>query len=91
MGLTYAPQAYAALRDLPPAPKRRIRKALDLLAKDPRHPSLDVRNLDVTGSPPVLRLRVGEYRVAYVVMGRATRVVRIFHRRDGYGWLERMK
>jgi mRNA-degrading endonuclease RelE of RelBE toxin-antitoxin system len=89
MGLTYTPEAAAVLRALPPTPKRRIRDALTLLAKDPRHPSLDIRNLDVEGAPPVLRLRVGEYRVVYVVLGRATRVVRIFHRRDGYGWLER--
>lgn len=84
--------AAAVLRSLPPATKRRLREALRKLAQDPTGTelALDVRALEVPrAAAPLMRLRVGEWRVAYLVKERGFLVLRIFHRRDGYGWMER--
>ncbi len=91
MGLTFAPGVPAFVASLAPAPKKAIRRALDVLKKDARGaPGLNVRRLDGPhGSEPIYRIRVGEYRIAYGFDGRLVRIVLIFHRRDGYGWLER--
>ena len=92
MGLTYAPSVPEFVASLSPGPKKAIRRALDALRKDARGaPGLDVRRLDgPPGLEPVYRIRVGEYRIAFGFDGKNVRVVNIFHRRDGYGWLERM-
>ncbi len=92
MGLKYAPQAAGFLRSLSPTAKRRIRAALDLLDKDNRTAKLDIRALRVDQDLPAhYRVRVGDYRIAFRIVERRTEVVRIFHRRDGYGWLERLQ
>ena len=91
MGLTYGPGCVEILASLPPAPKRLMRAALDALAEDPRPHGFDWKRLETAEtSEPAYRLRVGDYRVVYVVRGAQTRVVRIFHRREGYRWMQRM-
>ncbi len=91
MGLVYEPGTLDFVRSLPPAPKKRLRAALDILSQDPRDQRLDLRALTrPDGKAPVCRAKVGDYRIAFVIDRRTTRVVRIFHRRDGYGWLERL-
>lgn len=91
MGLTYEPSCVAFLRSLPPGPKKALRKALDILDQDPRAPGLDWKRLETSKTTDLLyRLRVGDYRVAFVLRGRHTRVVRIFHRREGYAWMQRL-
>lgn len=37
---------------------------------------------------PVYRLRVAEWRAVFVLRQEEMRVVKIFHRRDGYAWLD---
>lgn len=50
---------------------------------------LDVKRLDLPDrEAPVYRLRVGDWRVVYLVAGTDVLVVRIFHRSEGYQWLE---
>ncbi|MFA5943333.1 MAG: hypothetical protein WC876_02585 [Candidatus Thermoplasmatota archaeon] len=39
---------------------------------------------------PHFRIRVGTYRVVYARHERAHRVLKVFHRSEGYGWLERL-
>jgi mRNA-degrading endonuclease RelE of RelBE toxin-antitoxin system len=85
-----APVAAEVLRTCAPATRRELRAALRALAQDPsgREGALDVREL--TMDPPRLfRLRVGDWRVVYGVAGKDLLVARVFHRKDGYGWLER--
>lgn len=91
MGLSFATQAAAALPTLSPQTKRAVRAALDVIKKDAvGAPGLDVKLLDqAVGKPPMYRIKAGDYRIAYIVDGRDVVVSRIFHRRDGYGWLER--
>lgn len=89
MGLTYSPGVATAIRSLSPAPKRAVRQAFDLLAQDRFAPGLDIRLLRGSG-PAKFRVRVGDYRIVFVVLERETRVLRVFHRSEGYGWLERL-
>lgn len=86
---------YAAdiLRVLPPPVKRSIRAALRELLKDPTGTTtgLDVKALLASEpGPPAYRLRVGDWRIAFEIRAREIRVIRIFHRREGYAWLERL-
>ncbi len=86
--------AAPVLRRLPPPTKRRIREGLRALTRDPYgiEARLDVRELDLDRKEPrVFRLRVGDWRIAYAVRARDAFVVRIFHRSEGYGWLERFE
>ncbi|MCA1819449.1 MAG: type II toxin-antitoxin system RelE/ParE family toxin [Halobacteriales archaeon] len=77
---------------MPPEAKRQMREALRKLATDPsgRSMGLDVKMLRTTEAAPVYRLRIGEWRAAWQVRGNVLQVVRVFHRSEGYGWLERM-
>jgi len=81
----------AQLRAMPPAAKRAMREALRGLGEDPsgRSRLLDVKQLDLRGAdPPIYRLRIGEWRAAFVVEAREIKVVRIFARSEGYRWLD---
>jgi mRNA interferase RelE/StbE len=87
--------AFAApvLGRMPPQPKRRLKEALRLLGQDPtgRTVGLDVKELDASDAlPRLFRLRVGDWRAVFTMEGNDLIVTRIFHRRDGYGWLERL-
>jgi|SRR5690349_23523237 len=84
--------AAAPLSRMPPESKKRMREALRSLGDDPsgRARRLDVKELDLSGEgPALLRLRLGDWRAVYAVRARDVVVVRIFHRSEGYGWLER--
>jgi mRNA-degrading endonuclease RelE of RelBE toxin-antitoxin system len=80
----------AELLRWPPAVKARLRDALRSLAKDPtgRKAGLDVKELQVPGGPRLYRCAVGGYRIAFLVQPDQLRVVRIFHRSQGYAWLD---
>lgn len=82
--LGYTPQAARDIAGLPPEAKRKIRAALEELA---RGDASDVKRLDTEGGIQVWRLRVGRWRIAYTPHGRSLRVLRVFPREHGYGWL----
>ncbi len=79
------------MRGMPPQPKKQIKKALRLLGEDPSGLSnqLDVKRLDTQPGQPMYRLRVGNWRIAFTVDEDVV-VLRIFHREQGYGWLQDM-
>ena len=53
-----------AYRKLPPAIQKKVRKALRLLAEDPRHPSLHTK--PIQGAPGIYEARVDRsYRMTY--------------------------
>jgi mRNA interferase RelE/StbE len=83
--------AAPALQRLPPGTKRRLKSALRALGQDPSGISnrLDVKRLDAEPGQPIYRLRVGDWRIAFTI-DRDVVVLRIFHRREGYGWLADM-
>lgn len=83
--------AKAVLSTMPPTARKRMRAALAQLPEDPSGTTtdLDVKRLRTADEPPVFRLRVGDWRAAFLVRGDTVDVVKIFHRSEGYGWLDR--
>ena len=75
------PAAVRALKKLDPPIARRIRGAIALLAEDPRPPA----SRPLRGRPG-LRVRVGDYRIIYMVQDGVLLivVVTLGHRRDVY-------
>lgn len=60
-----------------------------LKATWPTPTDLDVEQLrGAAHLQPIYRLRVGPWRVVFRASRNRLEVVRVFHRRDGYGWLE---
>lgn len=84
------PEAAEIVRDLPTPVKARIKKAVALLAKDPfgHGGTSGIRKLQ-SKVGTIHRLKVGAWRVAYQVKRDEVRIVHIFPREDGYGWMER--
>ena len=82
------------LRYLPPDTKKRIRAALLALADDPLGltSSIDVKRLarPTKDGPDILRARLGDWRIVYAPRERELLVLNVFHRSEGYGWLERL-
>lgn len=75
--------ALRELRKLDKPLARRVLKAVTKLGSNPRPPG--VRAL--TGQPPgTMRLRIGDYRVVYVIQDHLilVTVVRLAHRREVY-------
>ena len=71
---------------MPPQPRKAVRAALRALAEG--RAGLDVKALDLDDDASLYRLRVGAWRAVYSIDGREIVVLRIFHRGDGYAWLE---
>ncbi|MHB8585687.1 MAG: type II toxin-antitoxin system RelE family toxin [Thermoplasmatota archaeon] len=90
MGLKFAAAVQDFVRSLGPGPKKQIRRALDLISKDPRPPGFDVKVLRKDASDRFMRVRLGDYRVIYSRRGKHTYVWRIIHRSEGYDWFERL-
>ncbi|MGA1793854.1 MAG: type II toxin-antitoxin system RelE family toxin [Thermoplasmatota archaeon] len=70
---------------LPLDVRKRIRKGLNELEKDPidPRPGADIKQLKDT-DPPKHRLRIGEYRVIYLVEKNKVKVIEVFIRSRGY-------
>ena len=75
------PSAVRAIRKLPPAAKRRVQAAIELLAEDPRPPA--AKRLVAR---PEWRVRTGDYRVLYRIHDQVLTVVvvDVGHRREVY-------
>jgi mRNA interferase RelE/StbE len=84
--VTYAievlPAAERDLRKVHPQMRARIRGAILKLAADPRPPGARA----LKDRPGYLRVRVGDYRIIYMIEDDVLRVivVRVGHRRDVY-------
>lgn len=92
VGLRVERRAAQSLSRMPPTAKRALRKALARLgAEGPRPEGLDIKALDLPPETPRhFRLRIGPWRAVYTDAAGDVVVVRVFHRSDGYGWLERL-
>ena len=80
--LEIAPSAQRQIRRLDTPIRKRIAKAIDGLAAEPRPP--DVKKL--TAEDDLWRIRVGDYRIIYQIMDRrlTVLVVEVGHRGDIY-------
>jgi mRNA interferase RelE/StbE len=78
------PSARRALAGLPIAVRRRLGRAIDALATDPRPPGAKL----LAGKPAdrIWRLRAGDYRVLYDIRDAelVVLVIRVGHRREVY-------
>lgn len=87
--LEFSPEAVQGIAKLPPAAKRSLKQALESLRSDPQgRKGIDAKRLDTQRDPPLWRLAVGSWRVAYTFDGSRVRVLRVFPRSDGYEWVE---
>ena len=83
----------AATRDLDRLPAERRTQVIDALralGSDPKAPGLAVKQLRGF-RPPLLRLRSGDYRVLFRVVGRALHVYRVIDRKDLERTLRKMR
>lgn len=82
-------QGQDRLARLAPSTKRALRKALDDLRRTDgtQFGRLPVKELDIDHAVPLHRMKVGEWRIAFTVEGKAVKVARVFHRSEGYAWL----
>ena len=76
------PKAQEALAKIANPHRRRISRAIDALALDPRPPGC----IKIVGAEDAYRVRVGDYRIVYEVIDRVlvVYVIRIGHRKDVY-------
>ena len=76
------PKAEKAIGKIPNPHRRRIAKAIDALARDPRPTGCT----KLIGSDDAYRVRVGDYRIVYQIAGRVliVYIIRVAHRKDVY-------
>ena len=80
--IAFTPAARRQLASLDPPTRRRIARRIEALGTDPRPPGAET----LKGGEGELRIRVGDWRVIYVVHGDEllVLVIRIGHRGDVY-------
>ena len=80
--IEFAPSARRAFLSLDKAAQKRLRPHIESLAGDPRPAGAKA----LTGRRGQLRLRVGDYRIVYVIEDDVllVLVVRVGHRKDVY-------
>jgi len=73
------------LRKLPSDQRNRIVRGLRVLEEDPfrPRPKADIRPIEGT-DPKKYRIRIGEYRAVYAVIGRDVKILEVFTRGRGY-------
>lgn len=76
------PAAIRDLRNLPPKVRLRVEKVIQTLGENPRPPGTK----KLVGFEDEWRLRVGDYRILYVISDRdrLLTVARVAHRREAY-------
>lgn len=86
------PNAGDRLASVPQPTKRRVKEVLRQLGDDPTGVAhgVDVKELRPTEAiPRAFRVRIGDWRVVFVLTPREVIVIRIFPRSEGYRWMER--
>jgi mRNA interferase RelE/StbE len=76
------PQAEKALAKIPNPHRRRIAKAIDALAREPRPAGC----IKLAGADDAYRIRVGDYRIVYQIEDKilVVYIIRVAHRKDVY-------
>jgi len=83
--VTLSETAARQLRKLPSEQRNRIVRGLRVLERDPfrPRPKADIRTIEGT-DPRKYRIRIGEYRAVYAVVGRDVKILEVFTRGRGY-------
>ena len=93
MKVYVSPAAATTVRSLPPETKRRLKAAILGLADDPlgARRGRDVKRFRTHARGlAYYRLRIGDWRAVYRILGERGEVIRVFPRREGYGWMDRL-
>ena len=82
VAIDFTTSADRGLRHLPEVVQRRIVRAVEMLADDPRHRG----GVKLSWEENLWRIRVGQYRVVYTIDDEKliVLVVRVAHRKDAY-------
>src|SRR5207249_8160346 len=83
--VTLSETAARQLRKLRSEQRNRIVRGLRVLEQDPFRPrqKADIRTIEGT-DPRKYRIRIGEYRAVYAVVGREVKILEVFTRGRGY-------
>ena len=83
--VTLSETAARQLRKLQPDQRSRIVRGLRVLEEDPfrPRPKADIRPIEGT-DPKKYRIRIGDYRAVYAVVGREVKVLEVFTRGRGH-------
>lgn len=70
--------------------RERIKAGLRNLGEDPfrRRPKADIKKLEGSRNPELYRMRIGDFRALYAVIGKDVRITEIIKRGKGYEWLD---
>lgn len=80
--VAFRPSARKELADVPASDRRRIVTRLEAYAAEPAQPGHAVIRL--SGTEELYRLRVGVWRVLFMIEDDILRVRRVVHRREAY-------
>ena len=83
--VTLSETAARQLRKLPSDQRNRVVRGLRVLEEDPFRPRsrADIRPIEGT-DPRKYRIRIGDYRAVYAVLGRDVKILELFTRERGY-------
>jgi mRNA interferase RelE/StbE len=77
--IQFKPRAVKDIEDMPPPLRTRIVARIEAMSDDLKG---DVKRL--TNMTPEYRLRIGEYRVLFEIIGKSIIIYRVLHRRNAY-------
>ena len=82
--------AVSQLKLLDAKKRGRIKEVLRNLEESPfqNRSGADIKRLITHDEPSLFRIRIGDYRAIYFVLGDEARVTEVIHRSKGYKWLE---
>ena len=81
-------RVFKELSKHPASQRKRLKEAIFALGENPFPPGKKWKRL-VTTDPPINRLRVGDYRILYQVVGDEVWILDIVHRRNLERWLKK--
>ena len=83
--VTLSETAARQLRKLPSDQRNRVIRGVRVLEEDPfrPRPRRDIRPIEGT-DPREYRIRIGDYRAVYAVLGRDVKILELFTRGRGY-------
>ncbi len=83
--VTQSETAVRQIRKLPSDQRNRVIRGVRVLEEDPfrPRPRADIRPIEGT-DPRKYRIRIGDYRAVYAVLGRDVKILELFTRGRGY-------
>ena len=83
--VTQSETAVRQIRKLPSDQRNRVVRGVRVLEEDPfrPRPRADIRPIEGT-DPRKYRIRIGDYRAVYAVLGRDVKILELFTRGRGY-------